>query len=434
MEEFKRTKQPEVNSSLLIAIMSGIVLALAYSHYLEVQVPTEEIRRRREAYGYGAVADTAPTTPPKLGCHPGVNDPQLRSLPHLYKDVAPDPWAQNIYQIEVSMAMKIKHKTLCSIESMCTVNSDAHVWFLVTRATLDASSAQRLLSLQKICPRLCVAHVNVRTVMRNTAAHALLSSDDFWNTPHLFTQLSDLLRYAIVYHSGGLYTDTDILALRPFKNSSKNFFTAQGNEIHTTTNSLFHFERYHPTPMRFLQFVSDTFSPVTCRLVYASLGPHAVVRFLLSDECAYRFLLPHNAPERYPAPDDHIGPCESSRNDLARSDGTSNGSNRYIDNFSGNIETLNYHHDREDYSSDCVHDIFGKTAHQPIHFMNSHSLFSRNKTLVGPEDNIFPGTFTFELYNSHTKAIPVEEGSLVDIIARKTCPLTHSKCPSLMCN
>ncbi|XP_047739952.1 uncharacterized protein LOC125178995, partial [Hyalella azteca] len=42
----------------------------------EVQVPAEEIRRRREAYGYGAVADTAPTTPPKLGCHPGIIEMQ----------------------------------------------------------------------------------------------------------------------------------------------------------------------------------------------------------------------------------------------------------------------------------------------------------------------------------------------------------------------
>ncbi|XP_018021949.2 uncharacterized protein LOC108678114 [Hyalella azteca] len=160
------------------------------------------------------------------------------------------------------MNMKITHKILCSIESMCSINSDAHVWFLLTRATLDASSAQRLLSLQKICPRLCVAHVNVRTVMRNTSFHAILNSDDFWDTPYLFTQLSDLIRFAVVYNSGGLYTDTDNLALRPFINTSKNFFQSQDDMARFPSNSLFHFERNHPTPKKFLTLLSDTLSPV----------------------------------------------------------------------------------------------------------------------------------------------------------------------------
>ncbi|XP_018010765.1 uncharacterized protein LOC108668121 [Hyalella azteca] len=420
------------NSWGLITVTSVIVVAVAYSHYMEVQVPAEEIRRRREAYGYGAVADTAPTTPPKLGCHPGVNDPQLRSLPHFYKDVAPDPSAQNIYQIEVSMAMKITHKMLCSIESMCSVNSDAHVWFLVTRATLDASSAQRLLSLQKICPRLCVAHVNVRTVMRNTSFHEILNSDDFWNTPYLFTQLSDVMRFAIVYNSGGLYTDTDILALRPFKNISKNYFVAEDNKGSRPSNALFHFERHHPTPKRFLEFLADTFSPVISRLMYGTLGPHGLARFFWHSKCSFRILTLLNAPAEYPAPGDPIGKRASSRDDSARNNETAYRTPRNAVKFDD--EPTDRVGDDVNGSPDCIYNIFGKNAHHFIYYLNCLSLFYRNKTLLGPDDNILPSSFTLELFNSVTKTTPVEEGSLVDIIAQKTCPLTHSKCPSLMCN
>ncbi|XP_018025098.1 uncharacterized protein LOC108680721 [Hyalella azteca] len=387
MCESKRKSQFDVTSSQLFFMAFGIFMAVIYSNYREVQVPAEEIRRRREAYGYGAVADTAPTTPPKLGCHPGVNDPQLRSLPHLYTDVAPDPSAQNIYQIEVSMNMKITHKILCSIESMCSINSDAHVWFLLTRATLDASSAQRLLSLQKICPRLCVAHVNVRTVMRNTSFHAILNSEGLWD---------DMARFP--------------------------------------SNSLFHFERNHPTPKKFLTLLSDTFSPVLSRLLYGMLGPLALIKFFRYDECAVRILTPQNAPARHPAPSDLIGPRLSAKKDSSINGETVHEEHRTPEKFSYNLSSANKHDDDEDDSFDCIHDIFGTFAHQPVYVMHCHAMFYRNKTLVGPDDNILPGAFTVELYNSHTKAIPVEEGSLVDIIAQKTCPLTHSKCPSLMCN
>ncbi|XP_018025567.1 lactosylceramide 4-alpha-galactosyltransferase [Hyalella azteca] len=214
-------------SGWLIVIMLGIAVTVMFAILREV--PNKEIKRRREAYGYGEKQDPGPlSAPPTVGCLPGVNDPALKSLPRLYVDVAPDPAEQNIYMMDLSLKSNITSKTLCSIESMCTVNGDAHVWLLVTREKLHASTAASLRNLQEICQRLCVAHMNVRVVMRDTPAHALLESDSFWNTLYLLPHLSDLLRYAVVYNSGGMYVDYDIIALRPFKKNSINFY---GSEV-----------------------------------------------------------------------------------------------------------------------------------------------------------------------------------------------------------
>ncbi|XP_047740190.1 uncharacterized protein LOC125179083 [Hyalella azteca] len=170
-------------SGWILVIMLGIAVAVMFAFILEIRVPAEEIKRRREAYGYGEKQDPGPlSAPPAVGCFPGVNDPALKSLPRLYIDVAPDPDAQNIYMMDLSLTSNLTSKTLCSVESMCTVNGDAHVWLLVTREKLHASTAASLRNLQEICPRLCVAHMNVRVVTRNTPAHTLLESDSFWNT------------------------------------------------------------------------------------------------------------------------------------------------------------------------------------------------------------------------------------------------------------
>ncbi|XP_018017558.1 uncharacterized protein LOC108674159, partial [Hyalella azteca] len=179
--------------------------------------------------------------------------------------------------------------------------------------------------------------------MRNTSFHAILNSDDFWNTPYLFTQLSDLLRLAVVYHSGGLYTDTDILALRPFKNLAKNYFHALDNDANIPSNALFHFERHHPTPKNFLEFLADTFSPLISRLWYGTLGPFGLMGFFRSNGCAFRILTPQNAPAYHPDPTEPIGIRMSPLNYSAVNDGAFNGTHCSAETSGRNMETSNYH-------------------------------------------------------------------------------------------
>ncbi|XP_047741170.1 alpha-1,4-N-acetylglucosaminyltransferase-like [Hyalella azteca] len=97
----------------------------------------------------------------------------------------------------------------------CKVNPQATVWFLVTAQSLEPSTLAALEALQVAYQNLCVAHVNFTSLFKDTPLLELYHSEKFNNTSHKIHNLSDMSRVALVYKFGGLYSDMDVIALRP---------------------------------------------------------------------------------------------------------------------------------------------------------------------------------------------------------------------------
>ncbi|XP_047740186.1 uncharacterized protein LOC125179081 [Hyalella azteca] len=158
-----------------------------------------------------------------------------------------------------------------------------------------------------------------------------------------------------------------------------------------------------------------------------------IMNFLRSNKCTVTVLTPQNAPAKYPAPDEQIWQRLAISNDSKFSGKTSAGAKLKSDHLTSSEDMKDNDHEKDN-DHDCIINIYAKTAHRPVHWISSQALFHSDKALLGPQDMIFPGSFTLELYSAFTKFLPIEEGSVMDIIAAKMCPQTHTTCPNLLCN
>ncbi|XP_018025569.1 uncharacterized protein LOC108681094 [Hyalella azteca] len=182
-------------------------------------------------------------------------------------------------------------------------------------------------------------------------------------------------------------------------------------------------------PRRLLRFIADSYWPFLSGILYNAVGPMGISNFMRSNKCTRNVITPQNAPAKYPAPDEQIGQRLVISNDSQLSGKRLTRKESKVRNMA-NTTLLTDNDDEEKFN--CTIDVYAKTAHHPVYYISSHALFHSDKALVGPDDVIFPGSFTVELYSSFTSSIPSEDGSVMDFIAQKTCPRTHSKCPSLL--
>ncbi|XP_047740308.1 lactosylceramide 4-alpha-galactosyltransferase-like, partial [Hyalella azteca] len=89
-----------------------------------------------------------------------------------------------------------------------------------------------------------------------------------------------MCRLAVVYKSGGFYTDMDTLALRSVLNLT-NFIALQVDEIKSFNNAAFHFKRGHPMLQLIMQFIAEDYNGI----IYSWNGPIAITKAVERSGC-----------------------------------------------------------------------------------------------------------------------------------------------------
>ncbi|CAL4150664.1 unnamed protein product, partial [Meganyctiphanes norvegica] len=100
-------------------------------------------------------------------------------------------------------------------------------------------------------------YLNLSILFNNTPFQDIISSGRWRNgTSFPEVNLSDLTRLALVSHTGGLYTDTDAVAIRN-TDKLRNFVGIQDGS--TLANGLFHFDRTSPYLKAVMENIAKSF-------------------------------------------------------------------------------------------------------------------------------------------------------------------------------
>ncbi|XP_018015365.2 lactosylceramide 4-alpha-galactosyltransferase-like, partial [Hyalella azteca] len=127
-----------------------------------------------------------------------------------------------------------------------------------------------------------LAYLDVGLAFNGTPFAKLYTSAKFLetNVDYLPINLSDMCRLAVVYKSGGFYTDMDTLALRSVLNLT-NFIALQVDEIKSFNNAVFHFKRGHSMLQLIMQFVTEDYNGI----IYSWNGPVAITKAVERSGC-----------------------------------------------------------------------------------------------------------------------------------------------------
>ncbi|KAK3889589.1 hypothetical protein Pcinc_006437 [Petrolisthes cinctipes] len=95
-------------------------------------------------------------------------------------------------------------------------NPNLDVWYLLTSATAD-NTDHLLTHLLHLYPNLNLATLDLDKIFHATPVNKLFNSrrwtrNDTWPVE----VLSDMLRVSVLWHWGGIYSDTDVISIKPF--------------------------------------------------------------------------------------------------------------------------------------------------------------------------------------------------------------------------
>ncbi|XP_047741178.1 uncharacterized protein LOC108671132 [Hyalella azteca] len=319
-------------------------------------------------------------------------------LPELYEDVVPDVAASNVYLMETSHAAAVLPRGLCGLESYCKLNPQASVWFLVTAQSLEPPTLAALKALQAAYQNLCVAHVNFTSLFKDTPLLELYHSEKFNNTSHKIHNLSDMSRVALVYKFGGLYSDMDVIALRPLVGAT-NFIALQDDGTGYLNHAIHRMRRHHPMLLRVMKHVAANYNGQT----WAANGPTAmsdVARLLGCDLKPVGLDRLVNATHYRTS--QQIQPCNATNPCSNQTEG-------------------------------CDWVALRSNAFMAVHYDAAYKLF------LGPEKNetsppiqtLYPDSLGLHFFNYMTRDKEVQSGSHMHRLASEFCPVVAKKHPLL---
>lgn len=121
----------------------------------------------------------------------------------------------------------------CSIESMSRANPDWDLFLYIT--DVDYYKVDELWTIVRMLPNVHIKPIDPVEFARGTLVEPLLlqgiKSKDEWRVPHI----SDILRYTILSKYAGVYSDLDVIALKPFKRLGTNFVAQEGMDMSLLT-------------------------------------------------------------------------------------------------------------------------------------------------------------------------------------------------------
>ncbi|XP_018013051.2 lactosylceramide 4-alpha-galactosyltransferase [Hyalella azteca] len=338
---------------------------------------------------------------PKKFCRLELTDGSTVELPELYKDVTPDVAAYNVYLMETSSATVVTPRALCGLESYCNHNPGAHVWFLVTSQYLESTTLAELMSLQATYPNLCVAHLNFSSLFQDTPLLELYLSQRFNRTSFLANNLCNMGRLAIVYKFGGLYTDMDVIALRPLMPAA-NFIALQDDKSGYLNAAIHYLRRQHPMSMKIMEHIAANYKGN----VWGANGPTAQTNAAKHLGCDRSPVgvdrLVNNTNNRKPLP---VQPCD----DLQQKQPCSN------------------------HTEECDWVALKSSAFMAVPYTEAKKLFlgPKKDEKFQPIETLYPVSLGVHFFNYVTRFMKVQPGSHMHRLALKSCPVIVKEHPLL---
>ncbi|XP_064101390.1 lactosylceramide 4-alpha-galactosyltransferase-like [Macrobrachium nipponense] len=140
-------------------------------------------------------------------------DDNLQSLPLMHRDVAPKVNLQNIFIVETGCNPHPLYRTWCSVESWAGQHPDKDLWYILISPFISDTTGI-LKSLLDQYPNIRVVSSNFREVFKVTPLWDLFNSDKWLkNTDWPESNLSNMVRGALVWKLGGVYTDSDTICI-----------------------------------------------------------------------------------------------------------------------------------------------------------------------------------------------------------------------------
>ncbi|KAH7965488.1 hypothetical protein HPB49_008391 [Dermacentor silvarum] len=181
----------------------------------------------------------------------------------------------HIWFLETSYKRKLGPREACSIESACRNNGDYTVHLLST-GNISSSDCPYQRVLSKF-PNFRSAGLNVSLELAGTQLEPLHAIGGALNeSPYKVEHLSDFLRYVVLWKSGGVYLDTDVIVMKSLKGIRNTVFYLSKNEIHGVANGILFFDKQHPVIGALIDKCARVYNPywwTTCGPAIMSLLP-----------------------------------------------------------------------------------------------------------------------------------------------------------------
>ncbi|KAK4319489.1 hypothetical protein Pmani_009596 [Petrolisthes manimaculis] len=290
------------------------------------------------------------------------------TLPLLFRDTQPTRTDYNVFLLDTACNTHPKYRAWCSVESWARQNPNLDVWYLLTSPTAD-NTDHLLTHLLHHYPNLNLATLDLDKIFHDLPVNKLFNSRrwtrvDTWPVE----VLSNMLRASVLWHWGGVYSDTDVISIKPFTIP----VNAVGLENKGVVASAFlSFTKNNPVLWALMKDMNTHFEPNK----WGCIGPQAVTRVIRSV-------------------------C---KNDTTKLDIPKDGKPQTCNNIT----------------------IYPSQFFSPIYYKNFKAYISGGGGKNFEKD--FSNTFLMHFWNKITKNVVVKagSGSIYDVAAKKSCPVTY---------
>ncbi|KAK8395430.1 hypothetical protein O3P69_006227 [Scylla paramamosain] len=189
----------------------------------------------------------------------------------LHRDTAPSHKNTNVFLIDTACNSRPKFRAWCSIESWAQVNPSLQIWFVMTSATISDFEGFPSKLLQKYS-NLNIVGADVEKMVEDTPLKQLFDSKKWTqNNTWPVELLSDMMRVLVLWRWGGIYSDTDVVSIRPFDLPLNSLGYETDFQI---GSAVYSFEAQQSVMWRLMKDMVNGFMPE----LWGSIGPKAITR------------------------------------------------------------------------------------------------------------------------------------------------------------
>lgn len=265
---------------LLLLLAGGGILTYHYSYnskYLtDLQDSTFRIMHQGLSWRRGATNEKGwwQEVVCKRGQHKRPEGDETPPLRRLFRDVMPER-NRNVFLMDTACNPTPKFRAWCSVESWAKQNPEREVWFLLTAGRTEGN-AELISKLLHQYTNLQLVTADLDDMFRHTPLLPLFNERE-WTKTWPVELMSDMLRVLVLWWWGGVYSDTDVLSIRPLTLADN----ALGFEHSQQLGSAFYsFQSRHPVLHRLMKDMYCNFKPHQ----WGSIGPRAITR-TMEDIC-----------------------------------------------------------------------------------------------------------------------------------------------------
>ncbi|XP_050699092.1 lactosylceramide 4-alpha-galactosyltransferase-like isoform X2 [Eriocheir sinensis] len=167
------------------------------------------------------------------------------------------PWWREVVCEKDNLTTQQTGKPLKLLFSWARLNPGRHVWFLLTSGR--AEETEHLSTLLKHYDNLQVVGADLDDLFTNTPLESFFNGRN-WTRKDSWPiiQMSNMLRVLLLWHFGGVYSDTDMINLQPFTLPLNGIGMETSDRV---CNAFLSFHANHPFLSYLMNFMAQQFEP-----------------------------------------------------------------------------------------------------------------------------------------------------------------------------